>query len=162
MGTGRILEGGLDGAGRRVAIAASRFNRLVTDLLLAGASETLQRHGVAAGDIDVAWVPGAFELPLAAERLAATGRYAGVVAIGAVIRGATSHFEHVAGQAAAGLAAAARATGVPVAFGVLTCDTMEQALDRAGGKAGNKGAEAALTVLEMAGLLEAIDKHDRA
>jgi 6,7-dimethyl-8-ribityllumazine synthase len=161
MGTGRILEGGLDGAGRRVAIAASRFNRLVTDLLLAGASETLQRHGVAAGDIDVAWVPGAFELPLAAERLAATGRYAGVVAIGAVIRGATSHFEYVAGQAAAGLAAAARATGVPVAFGVLTCDTMEQALDRAGGKAGNKGAEAALTVLEMAGLLEAIDKHDR-
>jgi 6,7-dimethyl-8-ribityllumazine synthase len=103
-------------------------------------------------------VPGAFELPLAAEKLAATGRYAGVVALGVVVRGATPHFDHVAGQAAAGLAAAARTTGVPVAFGVLTCDTMEQALDRAGGKAGNKGAEAALTVLEMAGLLEAIDK----
>ena len=150
---GRTLEGGLDGAGRRVAIAASRFNRLVTDLLVAGATEALRRHGVADADVDVAWVPGAFELPLAAEKLAATGRYAGVVALGAVVRGATPHFDHVAGQAAA-----ARATGVPVAFGVLTCDTMEQALDRAGGKAGNKGAEAALTVLEMAGLLEAIDK----
>jgi 6,7-dimethyl-8-ribityllumazine synthase len=156
---GRTLEGGLDGAGRRVAIAASRFNRLVTDLLVAGATEALRRHGVADADVDVAWVPGAFELPLAAERLAATGRYAGVVALGAVVRGATPHFDHVAGQAAAGLAAAARTTGVPVAFGVLTCDTMEQALDRAGGKAGNKGAEAALTVLEMAGLLEAIDKE---
>jgi 6,7-dimethyl-8-ribityllumazine synthase len=157
---GRTLEGGLDGAGRRVAIAASRFNRLVTDPLVAGAVSELRRHGVAEADIDLAWVPGAFELPLAAERLAATGRYAAVVAIGAVVRGATPHFEHVAGQAAAGLAAVTRSTGVPVAFGVLTCDTMEQALDRAGGKAGNKGAEAALTALEMAGLLEAIDKQD--
>src|ERR687891_188856 len=97
---------------------------------------------------------------IAVERLAATGRYAGVVAIGAVVRGAPPHFDHVAGRAAAGLAAVARAGGVPVAFGVLTCDTMEQALDRAGGKAGNKGAEAAVTALEMAGLLEAIDKQD--
>jgi 6,7-dimethyl-8-ribityllumazine synthase len=157
---GRTYEGGLQGAGRRVALACSRFNRLVTDLLLAGAAEALRRHGVDEADVDVAWVPGAFELPLAAERLASTGRYAGVVALGAVVRGATPHFEHVAGQAAAGLAAVTRTTGVPVAFGVLTCDTMEQALDRAGGKAGNKGAEAALTVLEMAGLLEAIDKND--
>ncbi len=154
----RVYEGSIDGHGRRVAIAASRFNRLVTDPLVAGAVSELRRHGVAEADIDLAWVPGAFELPLAAERLAATGRYAAVAAIGAVVRGSTPHFDHVAGQAAAGLAAVTRSTGVPVAFGVLTCDTMEQALDRAGGKAGNKGAEAALTALEMAGLLEAIDK----
>jgi 6,7-dimethyl-8-ribityllumazine synthase len=154
----RVYEGSIDGRGRRVAIAASRFNRLVTDPLVAGAVAELRRHGVAEADIDLAWVPGAFELPLAAERLAATGRYAAVVAIGAVVRGSTPHFDHVAGQAAAGLAAVTRSTGVPVVFGVLTCDTMEQALDRAGGKAGNKGAEAALTALEMAGLLEAIDK----
>ena len=156
---GRIYRGSLDGRGRRVAIAASQFNRLVTDLLVAGATEELRRHGVAESDVDLAWVPGAFELPLAAERLAGTGRYTGVVALGAVVRGSTPHFDHVAGQAAAGLAAVTRSTGVPVAFGVLTCDTMEQALDRAGGKAGNKGAEAALTALEMAGLLEAIDKE---
>ena len=155
---GQLYEGGVEGAGRRVAIVASRFNRLVTDPLLAGAREELARHGVTDADVDVAWVPGSFELPLAAQRLAQTGRYAGVVAIGAVVRGATAHFEHVAGQAAAGLAAVARETGVPVAFGVLTTDTMEQALDRAGGKAGNKGAEAALCVLEMAALLESIDK----
>src|SRR5215217_8019858 len=148
----RVFEGSIDGRGRRVAIAASRFNRLVTDPLVTGA--------VAEADIDLAWVPGAFELPLAAERLAASGRYAAVVAVGAVVRGATPHFDHIAGQAAAGLAAVSRATGVPVAFAVLTCDTMEQALDRAGGKAGNKGAEAALCALEMAGLLEAIDKQD--
>src|SRR5215217_2068217 len=132
----RVFEGSIDGRGRRVAIAASRFNRLVTDPLVTGA--------VAEADIDLAWVPGAFELPLAAERLAASGRYAAVVAVGAVVRGATPHFDHIAGQAAAGLAAVSRATGVPVAFAVLTCDTMEQALDRAGGKAGNKGAEAAV------------------
>jgi 6,7-dimethyl-8-ribityllumazine synthase len=151
----RVYEGSIDGRGRRVAIAASRFNRLVTDPLVAGAVEELRRHGVEDADVDLAWVPGAFELPLAAERLAASGRYAAVV-----VRGATPHFDHVAGQAAAGLAAVTRATGVPVAFGVLTCDTMEQALDRAGGKAGNKGAEAALTALEMAGLLEAIEKEE--
>jgi len=157
---GRTYQGEPNGTGRRIAVAASRFNRLVTDPLVAGAVEELRRHGVASDDIDLAWVPGAFELPLAAERLAASGRYAAVVAIGAVVRGATPHFDHVAGQAAAGLAAATRATGVPIAFGVLTCDTMEQALDRAGGKAGNKGGEAAICALEMAGLLEAIDKQD--
>jgi len=155
---GQVYEGGLDGTGRCVAIAASRFNRLVTEQLVAGAVEALRRHGVAEADIDLAWAPGSFELPLVAARLAASGRYAGVVAIGAVVRGETPHFDHVAGQAASGLAAVARGASVPVAFGVLTTDTMEQALDRAGGKAGNKGAEAALTVLEMAGLLEAIDK----
>jgi 6,7-dimethyl-8-ribityllumazine synthase len=155
---GQVFEGGLDGTGRRVAIAASRFNRLVTEQLVAGAVEALRRHGVAEADVDLAWAPGSFELPLVAARLAASGRYAGVVAIGAVVRGETPHFDHVASQAASGLATVARTASVPVAFGVLTTDTMEQALDRAGGKAGNKGAEAALTVLEMAGLLEAIDK----
>jgi 6,7-dimethyl-8-ribityllumazine synthase len=155
---GQQYQGGLEGTGRRIAIVVSRFNRLVTDPLLAGAREALARHGVADADVDVAWVPGSFELPLAAQRLAQTGRYAGVIAIGAVVRGATAHFEHVAGQAAAGLAAVTLQTGVPVAFGVLTTDTMEQALDRAGGKAGNKGAEAALTVLEMAALLESVEK----
>jgi 6,7-dimethyl-8-ribityllumazine synthase len=155
---GRTFEGGLDGAGRRVAIAASRFNRLVTDLLLAGALEALRRHGVPDERVDVAWVPGSFELPLVAAKLAGSGRYAGVVALGCVVRGETPHFDYVAGEAAAGLAAVARSTGVPVGFGVLTTETMAQALDRAGGKAGNKGAEAAVTVLELAGLLEAIDK----
>ena len=155
---GQIFQGGLDGGRRRVAIAVSRFNRLVTEPLLSGARAELERHGVAEADVDVAWVPGAFELPLAVQRLARSGRYAGVIAIGAVVRGATPHFDHVASQAAAGLAAVSRETGVPVAFGVLTTDSMEQALDRAGGKAGNKGGEAALTVLEMASLLESVDK----
>jgi 6,7-dimethyl-8-ribityllumazine synthase len=155
---GQTFQGSLDGSGRRVAIAVSRFNRLVTEPLLRGAIHELERHGVAEADVDVAWVPGAFELPLAVQRLARTGRYAGVIALGAVVRGATPHFDYVAGQAAAGLGAVARETGVPVAFGVLTTDTMEQSLDRAGGKAGNKGGEAAITVLEMAGLLESVDK----
>ncbi len=155
---GQTFQGSLDGRGRRLAIAVSRFNRLVTEPLLSGAREELLRHGVAEADVDVAWVPGAFELPLAVQRLARTGRYAGVIALGAVVRGATPHFDYVAGQAASGLGAVARETGVPVAFGVLTTDTMEQSLDRAGGKAGNKGAEAALTVLELAGLLESVDK----
>jgi 6,7-dimethyl-8-ribityllumazine synthase len=155
---GQTFQGSLDGGGRRVAIAVSRFNRLVTEPLLSGAIEELMRHGVAESDVDVAWVPGAFELPLAVQRLARSGRYAGVVALGAVVRGATPHFDYVAGQCAAGLAAVARETGVPVGFGVLTTDSMEQSLDRAGGKSGNKGGEAALTMLEMAGLLESVDK----
>src|SRR5262245_60306830 len=160
---GASYEGGLDGGGRRFALAASRFNRLVTDLLVTGAREELRRLGVADRDVDIAWVPGSFELPLVVARLARSGRYAGVVALGAVIRGETPHFDHVAGQAAAGLAEVARTSGVPVGFGVLTTDTLEQALDRAGGKAGNKGADAARAVLETASLLEAIDKeaHDR-
>src|SRR4029453_9740441 len=155
----RVYEGSIDGPGRGLAIAPTRFTRLVTDPLVAGAVEELRRHGVEDADVDLAWVPGAFELPLAAERLAPRGGHAAAGGLGAGGPGPTPHFAHAAGQAAAGLAAATRATGVPVAFGVLTCDTMEQAFDRAGGKAGNKGAEAALTALEMAGLLEAIEKE---
>jgi 6,7-dimethyl-8-ribityllumazine synthase len=142
---GQTFKGSLDGGGRRVAIAVSRFNRLVTEPLLSGAREELERHGVAEADVDVAWVPGAFELPLAVQRLARGGRYAGVIALGAVVRGATPHFDYVAGQAAAGLGAVARETGVPVAFGVLTTDNLEQAMSRV-----DKGAEAVRTALEMA------------
>jgi 6,7-dimethyl-8-ribityllumazine synthase len=148
------------GGGRRYAIAASRFNQLVVDRLVAGARDELRRHGVGADLVDLAWVPGSFELPIVVARLAATGRYAGIVALGTVVRGETPHFDYVAGEAARGLGAVARQTGVPVGFGVLTTETMAQALDRAGGKAGNKGAEAAATVLEMASLLEAIDKGE--
>ena len=154
------FEGALDGRGSRYALAASRFNDLVVDRLVAGARDELRRLGVAEDMIDIAWVPGSFELPLVVARLAATGRYAGIVALGTVVRGATAHFDYVAGQAAAGLAAVARDSGVPVGFGVLTTDTMEQALDRAGGKAGNKGAEAARTVLETASVLARIDKGE--
>jgi|SRR4051794_12985021 6,7-dimethyl-8-ribityllumazine synthase len=154
------FEGTLDGRGSRYALAAARFNDLVVDRLVSGAHDELRRLGVAEDMIDIAWVPGSFELPLAVARLAATGRYAGIVALGTVVRGATAHFDYVAGQAAAGLAAVARDSGVPVGFGVLTTDTMDQALDRAGGKAGNKGAEAARTVLETASVLAKIDKGE--
>ena len=157
---GITFEGTLDGRGSRYALTCSRFNDLVVDRLVSGAHDELRRLGVDEDMIDIAWVPGSFELPLTVARLAATGRYAGIVALGTVVRGATAHFDYVAGQAAAGLAAVARDSGVPVGFGVLTTDTMEQALDRAGGKAGNKGAEAARTVLETASVLAKIDKGE--
>lgn len=150
---GHIFEGTLVGTGKRFAIAASRFNSFITEQLVAGAVDALRRHGVNPDDIDTAWVPGAFELPLAAQRLAASGNYAGVICLGTVIRGATPHFDYVAGGAASGIGQAALQTGVPVSFGVLTTDTIEQAIERAGTKAGNKGADAALTALEMANLL---------
>ena len=157
---GIIFEGTIDGRGSRYALAAARFNDLVVDRLVSGAHDELRRLGVDEAMIDVAWVPGSFELPVAVARLAATGRYAGIVALGTVVRGSTAHFDYVAGQAASGLAAVALDTGVPVGFGVLTTDTMEQALDRAGGKMGNKGAEAARTVLETASVLAKIDKGE--
>jgi 6,7-dimethyl-8-ribityllumazine synthase len=157
---GIIFEGTIDGRGSRYALAAARFNDLVVDRLVSGAHDELRRLGVDEAMIDIAWVPGSFELPVAVARLAATGRYAGIVALGTVVRGSTAHFDYVAGQAASGLAAVALDTGVPVGFGVLTTDTMEQALDRAGGKMGNKGAEAARTVLETASVLAKIDKGE--
>lgn len=146
-------EGRLDAAGMRIAVVVSRFNELVTKQLLAGALDCLRRHGGDEEAAVVAWVPGAFEIPLAAKRLAATGDYDAVVCLGAVIRGATTHFDYVAGQAAAGVARAALDTGVPVIFGILTTDTLEQALERAGSKAGNKGHEAAAAAIEMVSLL---------
>jgi 6,7-dimethyl-8-ribityllumazine synthase len=151
-------EGSLRGDGVRVALACSRFNDLITDRLLAGANDGLVRHGVDAESITVVWVPGAFELPLVARRLAASGEYDAVIALGAVIRGATGHYEHVAGQCAAGLQRAQLDTGVPVIFGVLTTESVEQAIERAGTKAGNKGYEAAEAAIEMVDLLRQLPK----
>ena len=151
---GQVFEGNLSGQGLRFAIVASRFNGFITEKLLAGAQDTLRRHGVAEADIDVAWVPGAFEIPLAAQKLAQRGQYAGVIALGAVIRGATAHFDHVSNQASRGVGQVMQETGVPVGFGVLTTDTIEQAIERAGTKMGNAGAQAALSALEMANLLK--------
>jgi 6,7-dimethyl-8-ribityllumazine synthase len=145
----RELHTLLSGNGLRFAIVAARFNDLVTDRLVAGAADTLRRHGVAADDITLVRVPGAFELPLACRLVAESGRYDAVLALGAVVRGSTPHFDYVCSQTARGVLDASVANHLPVSFGVLTCDTMEQALDRAGGKAGNKGAEAALAALEM-------------
>ena len=149
-------NGQLRGDGLRVAIVCGRFNDLITERLLAGARDGLVRHGVDAASITEAWVPGAFELPLVAKRLAASGEFDAVICLGAVIRGATPHFDHVAGQCAAGVQRAQLDTGVPVIFGVLTTDTVEQAIDRAGTKAGNKGYDAALAAVEMASLYRAM------
>lgn len=148
----REIKAELHGAGRRIAIAVGRFNELVSERLMQGALDTLSRHGVADQDIALVRVPGSYELPQTCRWLAASGQYDAVIALGVVIRGATSHYDYVCGQAARGILDAGIATSVPVAFGVLTCETMEQALDRAGGKAGNKGADAAITALEMASL----------
>ena len=142
--------------GDRFAIVASRFNLAVTERLAQGAQSALESHGVPANAVDTVWVPGAFELPQAARRLVDTGRYAAIIAVGAVIRGDTPHFDYVAGAAAHGLETVAAAAPIPVAFGVLTCDTTEQARERADGKAGNKGVDAALTALEMVGLGRAL------
>ncbi len=147
------FEGNLTATVGRYAITCSRFNDLIVDRLLHGAVDGLTRHGVAADDIDVVWVPGAWELPVIARQLARSGNYVAVVCLGAVIRGSTAHFEHVAGQCAAGIQRVALETGIPVTFGVLTTDTIEQAIERAGSKAGNKGTEAALAALETANLL---------
>ncbi|HEX7039055.1 MAG TPA: 6,7-dimethyl-8-ribityllumazine synthase [Trueperaceae bacterium] len=147
------LVGQATGAGRRFAVVVSRFNSLVTERLLAGALDAFARHGVPEEAVDVARVPGAFEIPLVAERLASSGAYGAVVALGAVVRGETSHYDHVCQAVTSGVLRASLDTGVPVLFGVLTTDTMEQALDRAGGKAGNKGAEAAVAAIEMANLV---------
>src|SRR3954466_15135261 len=155
---GQTLEGDLNGAGLKMAIVVARFNGIVTGYLLDGAKEALRRHGVAGGDVDVAWVPGSFEIPLAARRLAETGRYAAVICLGCVIRGETGHYDHVAGQSAAGVLQAGLATGVPVLFGVLTTETVEQALNRAGLKSGNKGVDAAMAAIEMVNLLRKLER----
>jgi len=149
--------GNYDGSGvGRVAIVCGRFNDFITERLLAGARDGLVRHGHDPDAVDETWVPGAFEIPLVAKRLAASGRYDVVITLGAVIRGATGHYEEVAGQCSSGVARAGLDTGVPVVFGVLTTDTIEQAIERAGTKAGNKGFEAALTAIEMVNLLRAL------
>ena len=146
--------------GRHFAIAVSRFNEAITAKLLDGALDALERHGVARDDVDVVWVPGAWELPLAARRLLATDRYDALVALGAVIRGDTPHFDYVAGECSRGLAQASADYNRPVGFGVLTCDTLAQAEARAGGAHGNKGWDAALAAIDMASLLDALDEDD--
>lgn len=144
----------------RFAIVAARFNSLVTEALLAGCRDAFVRHGVPDDRLDVAWVPGSFEIPIVARRLARTGRYSAVVCLGCVIRGETGHYDHVAGQAASGVMQASLGTDIPVIFGILTTETVEQALNRAGLKAGNKGAEAALAAIEMVNLLDRIGQID--
>ncbi len=148
--------GELTGKGVRVGIVVSRFNSFITTKLLDGALDILRRHEVSEDDISVCWVPGSFEIPLVAKELASSGRFDAVLALGAVIRGDTPHFNYVANEVTKGIAQTMLNTGVPVAFGVLTTDTLEQAIDRAGVKAGNKGAEAAMSALEMVNLLKKI------
>lgn len=148
------IEGNLTPPPGRFALIAARFNQFVVDGLLSGARDGFKRHGVAEDALDVIWVPGSFEIPLVAKRLAKSGNYAAVICLGAVIRGETSHYDHVAGGAASGIAAAGVDSGVPVIFGILTCDTLEQAINRAGGKGGNKGFDAVLAAIEMVNLLK--------
>jgi 6,7-dimethyl-8-ribityllumazine synthase len=148
-----IFEGDFSAPQGRFALIASRFNAFVVEHLVAGAEDVLRRHGVDEKAIDLIRVPGSFEIPLVAQKVAASGQYAAVICLGAVIRGDTGHYDHVAGEAAKGIAHAALSTGVPVIFGILTCDTLEQAINRAGAKAGNKGGEAAGTAIEMVNLL---------
>jgi 6,7-dimethyl-8-ribityllumazine synthase len=148
-----VYEGNFAPPPGRFVLVAARFNTFIVEHLVEGALDGLARHGVSADAVDVVRVPGSFEIPLTAQRLASSGKYVAVICLGAVIRGDTDHYDHVAGEAAKGVAQAALATGVPVIFGVLTCDTLEQAINRAGAKAGNKGFEAALTAIEMVNLL---------
>ena len=151
-------EGGFDARGLRIAVVAGRFNETIGRRLVEGALDCLRRHGVTDDDVSVTWVPGAFEIPLAAARLAASGDYDAVVTVGAVIRGETPHFDFVAGHAANGVGRASLDTGVPITFGVLTTDTTEQAEARAGGKLGNMGFQAAMAAIEMVSLLSSLPK----
>ncbi|TCJ16667.1 6,7-dimethyl-8-ribityllumazine synthase [Rubrobacter taiwanensis] len=150
------IEGDLTAAGRSFGIVASRFNDFIVKELLEGALNAIRRHGGDLSRVDVAWVPGSYEIPLVAERMAASGRYDAVICLGAVIRGATAHFDYVAGGAASGITRAMMETGRPVIFGVITTETIEQAIERAGTKAGNKGFEAAVAAIEMIGVLEKV------
>ncbi len=156
----KITEGKLIGTGLKIAIVASRFNDLVTSRLIDGAKDTLMRHDVSGNSIDIYWVPGAWELPLIAKEIALTGKYDAIIALGAVIRGDTPHFDYVAAEASKGLASVGLEQRVPVLFGVLTCDNLEQALIRAGSKAGNKGSDCALGAIEMANLLKNVRKTE--
>lgn len=154
----KTTQGDLLARDLKFVIVAARFNDFIVESLVRGAVDTLKRHGATEKNIELVRVPGAFELPLAAQRLAQSKRYQGIIALGAVIKGATAHFDYVCGECASGLSRVTQQTGVPVAFGVLTTDTIEQAIERAGTKAGNKGADAALVALEMANLLPQLDR----
>ncbi len=151
-----VYEGNLIGSGLKAGIVVSRFNELLSSRLLGGAQDALSRHGVAEADVDVAWVPGAFEIPMIAQKMASSGRYDAVIALGVIIRGATPHFEYVAAEVSKGVAKVSLDTGVPIAFGVVTADSIEQAVERAGTKQGNKGWDAASAAIEMANLLKSM------
>lgn len=151
-----VFEGKVVSEGIKVGIVASRFNEFITAKLLSGAMDGLVRHDVREDDVDVAWVPGAFEIPLVAQTMAQSGRYDAVICLGAVIRGATSHYDYVCAEVSKGIAQVSLATGVPVMFGVVTTDTIEQAIERAGTKAGNKGFDCATSAIEMVNLLKGI------
>ena len=152
----RVLEGNLIGQGMKIGIVGARFNEFIVSKLISGAEDALRRHGVAAEDITLAWVPGAFEIPMVARQMAESGRYDAVIPLGAVIRGSTSHYDLVCAEVAKGVAQASLQTGVPVLFGVVTTDTIEQAIERAGTKAGNKGSDAAVSAIEMVNLKRSI------
>lgn len=153
MSTIKTIEGDMLVRGARFGILASRFNDFIVNALVNGATHALKQHGASDKDIEIVWVPGAHEIPLAAQKMAASGRYDAIIALGAVIRGATPHFDFVAGECSKGLGNVGMQSGLPVAFGVLTVDSIEQAIERAGTKAGNKGGEAALSAIEMVNLL---------
>lgn len=154
---GTTFNGSLIGTDLKIGIVAGRFNEFITNKLVDGALDTLTRHGVERDSIDIAWVPGAFEIPLAADKMAARPDYDAIIALGTVIRGATPHFDYVCGEATKGIAAISRKTGKPVIFGILTTETIEQAIERAGTKAGNKGAESAAAAIEMANLTKELE-----
>lgn len=151
---GKVIEGDMVTGQGRYALLVTRWNSFIVDHLRAGALDTLRRHGIAEDSVTVCYVPGAYEMPLVAQKLATSGNYDAIIALGAVIRGGTPHFDYVAGECSKGLAQASLSSGVPITFGVLTVDSIEQAIERAGTKAGNKGAEAATTALEMVSLLK--------
>ncbi|MDY3971580.1 MAG: 6,7-dimethyl-8-ribityllumazine synthase [Clostridia bacterium] len=152
----KVIEGVYSGEGLKIGIIASRFNEFITSKLVSGAEDCLKRHGVADDDMSVAWVPGAFEIPVIAKRMASSGKYDAVICVGAVIRGATSHYDYVCSEVSKGIAAVSLETGIPVLFGILTTDTIEQAIERAGTKAGNKGTDCAMSALEMVNLIKNI------
>ncbi|MGB9594837.1 MAG: 6,7-dimethyl-8-ribityllumazine synthase [Candidatus Poribacteria bacterium] len=148
----KIYQGSLIGTGLKIGIVVSRFNEFITSKLLGGALDALERHGVNPDDIEVAWVPGSFEIPITADKMASSGKYDAVICLGALIRGATPHFDYIAAEASKGIAQVGLKTGVPTIFGVITTENIEQAIERAGTKVGNKGADAAMTAIEMVNL----------
>ncbi|KMM38099.1 6,7-dimethyl-8-ribityllumazine synthase [Guptibacillus hwajinpoensis] len=154
---GQLFEGNLVGSGLKVGIVVGRFNEFITSKLLGGAEDALKRHGLSEENIDIAWVPGAFEIPFAAKKMVDTGRYDAVITLGTVIRGATPHFDYVCGEVSKGVASLTMESGIPVIFGVLTTNTIEQAVERAGTKAGNKGWDAATAAIEMANLSKSFE-----
>ncbi len=153
----KLLEGMYEGKGLRIAIVAARFNEFIVNKLVGGAEDCLRRHGVDDEDITLAWVPGAFEIPLAAKKIAKTGKYDAIICVGAVIRGSTSHYDYVCAEGSKGIASVSLETEIPVMFGVLTTDTIEQAIERAGTKAGNKGYDCALGALELCSLFKEME-----